>query len=141
VLGELHPRWVQAWDLPHPPVLFELAADVALARKLPQAQPLPRTLPVQRDIAIVVPETVTHERLMQIINGADTGGLLRAAALFDLYRPKPGTAASDIREGEKSLAVRLTLGSQGTLVDEQMDAAVGTIVERLQTELAARLRC
>ena len=140
VLGELHPRWVQIWELQHSPVLFELAADVALARKLPQAQPLPRTLPVQRDIAIVVPETVTHERLMQTINGADTGGLLREAALFDLYRPKPGAAASDIREGEKSLAVRLTLGSQGTLVDEQADTAVRTIVERLQTELAARLR-
>ncbi|MDR2991448.1 MAG: phenylalanine--tRNA ligase subunit beta [Burkholderiaceae bacterium] len=140
VLGELHPRWAQAWDLPHPPVVFELVADIVLARQLPQAQPLPRTLPVQRDIAIVVPETVTHERLMQTVGDADTAGLLREAALFDLYRPKPGAAASDIRAGEKSLAVRLTLGGQDTLTDEQADAAVCAVVECLQAGLNARLR-
>ena len=140
MLGELHPRWIQAWDLPHPPVLFELAADIALARRLPHAQPLPHALAMQRDIAIVVPEAVTHERLMQAINSADTGGLLRAAVLFDLYRPKPGAAGADIHAGEKSLAVRLTLGSQDTLTDERTDAAVRAVVGRLQTELNARLR-
>jgi phenylalanyl-tRNA synthetase beta chain len=140
VLGELHPRWVQSWDLPHPPVVFELAADIVQARRLPQAQPLPRALPVQRDIAIAVPEAVTHERLMQAVHGADTGGLLRAAALFDLYRPKSNAAASDIRADEKSLAVRLTLGGQDTLTDEQTDAAVRAVVERLQADLSARLR-
>jgi len=121
-------------------VLFELAADIALARRLPHAQPLPHALAMQRDIAIVVPEAVTHERLMQAINSADTGGLLRAAVLFDLYRPKPGAAGADIHAGEKSLAVRLTLGSQDTLTDERTDAAVRAVVGRLQTELNARLR-
>jgi phenylalanyl-tRNA synthetase beta chain len=140
VLGQLHPRWAQAWELAHPPVLFELAADIVLARQLPQAKALPRALPAQRDIAVVVPETVTHERLMQVINGADTGGLLREAALFDLYRPKSGAPASDMRAGEKSLAVRLTLGDRDTLTDEQTDTAVCAIVESLQARLGARLR-
>jgi phenylalanyl-tRNA synthetase beta chain len=140
VLGELHPRWVQAWELPHPPMLFELAADIVLTRALPQAQPLPRLLPVQRDIAVVVPEAVTHERLMQTITGADTGGLLREAVLFDIYRPKPGAAAADIGVSEKSLAVRLTLCGETALTDESIDAAVRAIVAHLQTALGARLR-
>jgi phenylalanyl-tRNA synthetase beta chain len=95
---------------------------------------------VQRDIAIVVPEAITHEQLMQAVNSADTGGLLRVAALFDLYRPKPGAAASDIRAGEKSLAVRLILGGRDTLTDEQIDTAVQVVVKCLQTGLGARSR-
>ena len=43
--------------------------------------------------------------------------------------------------GEKSLAVRLVLVSEGeTLTDERIDAAVKAVVERLQGDLGARLR-
>ena len=42
---------------------------------------------------------------------------------------------------EKSLAVRLVLGStHDTLTDERIDAAVKAVLERLATELGARLR-
>ena len=44
--------------------------------------------PVQRDIAVVVGDQVTHAALMQAIWDAPTGGLLRDAQLFDVYRPK-----------------------------------------------------
>jgi phenylalanyl-tRNA synthetase beta chain len=43
--------------------------------------------------------------------------------------------------GEKSLAVRLTLGSPAaTLTEEQIEAAVATVVQQLQTDVQARLR-
>jgi phenylalanyl-tRNA synthetase beta chain len=43
--------------------------------------------------------------------------------------------------GEKSLAVRLVLSSdEATLTDDQIDAAVKAVVDRLQTALGARLR-
>ncbi len=139
VLGELHPRWRQAWELPQAPVLFEIDLDAVLARQVPLLQPVPRFQPAQRDIAVIVAEAVSHDALMDTIRSADTGGLLRDAFLFDVYRPKQ--AGGGMAAGEKSLAVRLTLASpEATLTDEQIDAAVRAVTERIAARLGGRLR-
>ena len=142
VVGELHPRWRQQWELPQAPVLFELDLDAVLHHPLPQARPVPRRQSVERDIAVVVKEAVTHGALMAAVHAAPTGGLLRSASLFDIYRPKAGAeGAGGMAAGDKSLAVRLVLGSEAdTLTDERIDAAVRAVVERLRDELGARLR-
>ena len=70
---------------------------------------------------------------------ADTGGLLRDALLFDVYKPKQASAGLGV--DEKSLAVRLTLGSaDATLTDEQIDQAVKAVVDRIASEHGGRLR-
>lgn len=138
-IGELHPRWRQAWDLPHAPVLFELDLDAVLDRELPAFQPVPRFQPAERDIAVIVADSVTHAQLMDAIRGSDTGGLLRDALLFDVYKPKQATGG--LAAGEKSLAVRLTLASpDATLTDDQIDAAVRAVVDRIGQRLGGRLR-
>ena len=138
-IGELHPRWRQAWELPHAPVLFELDLEAVLERAVPTFQPVPRFQPAERDIAVIVADTVTHAQLMEAIASADTGGLLRDALLFDVYKPKQATAG--MAAGEKSLAVRLTLASpEATLTDEQIDAAVQAVVARIGERLGGRLR-
>ncbi|MBK0393098.1 phenylalanine--tRNA ligase subunit beta [Ramlibacter algicola] len=138
-VGELHPRWRQAWDLPLAPVLFELDLEPVLAHPLPAAQAVPRHQPVERDIAVIVGDAVTHDALLGAIRTADTGGLLRDASLFDVYRPKQ--PLTGIAAGEKSMAVRLTLGDpDATLTEAQIDAAVAAVVARLQSALGARLR-
>ena len=141
-VGELHPRWRQQWELPQAPVLFELVLDAVMQRDLPQAQPVPRHPPAERDIAVVVPDQVSHGQLMASVQAAATDGLLRGANLFDIYRPKPGAeAAAGMTPHEKSLAVRLLLGSASeTLTDERIDAAVKAVLDRLQADLGARLR-
>ncbi|MBX3653284.1 MAG: phenylalanine--tRNA ligase subunit beta [Ramlibacter sp.] len=138
-IGELHPKWRQSYDLVHAPVLFELALDAVLDTGIPRFEPVARRQSVTRDIAVIVPEKVTHAALMAAIHPADRGGLLRHAVLFDVYRPKQ--AGAGLREGEKSLAVRLTLhDDDATLTDDQIDAAVQAVVERLSGQLGARLR-
>jgi phenylalanyl-tRNA synthetase beta chain len=138
-VGELHPRWRQSWDLPQAPVLFELDLDAVLARDLPSFQPVPRLQPAERDIAVIVADSVTHAAVMESIHSADTGGLLRDALLFDVYKPKQATAG--MAAGEKSLAVRLTLASpEATLTDDQIDAAVRAVVDRIGERLGGRLR-
>jgi len=139
VLGELHPRWRQQWELPHTPLLFELDLDAVIQRQVAAFQPVPKFQPAERDIAVIVSEQVTHAALMDAIRSADTGGLLRDALLFDVYRPQQSTAA--LRAGEKSLAVRLTLASpDATLTDDQIEAAVRAVVERIASQLGGRLR-
>ncbi len=146
VVGELHPRWRQKWDFAHAPIVFELDLEALAERPVPVAKPVPKFQAVERDIAVVVAEGVTHGALMQAITSASTGGLLRDAVLFDIYRPQPardGTvvAAGGLAAGEKSMAVRLSFQGDGaTLTDEQVDPAVRTIVDRLAADLGARLR-
>ncbi len=138
-VGELHPRWRQAYELAQAPVLFELALDAVLTRSVPGFQPVSKLQPVERDIAVIVLEKVTHAALMAAIHGADTRGLLKSATLFDIYRPQQANAAMQL--GEKSLAVRLVLGSDdATLTDEQIELAVKAVLESLAGSLQARLR-
>jgi phenylalanyl-tRNA synthetase beta chain len=137
-IGELHPRWRQAWDLAHAPVMFELEMSAVLQRAVPSFTGVARHQAVERDLAVWVDEQVTHAALMQAIWRAPTQGLLRDALLFDVYRPAP-QAGEPVRE--KSLAVRLTLNSdEATLTEMQIEAAVGAVVQQLQTDLQARLR-
>jgi phenylalanyl-tRNA synthetase beta chain len=138
-VGELHPRWRQQWELPHTPLLFELDLDAVVDRRVPVFEPVPRFQPAERDIAVIVDEKVTHDQLLAAIRSADTGGLLRDALLFDVYKPQQASTSLAIHE--KSLAVRLTLArSDATLTDEQIDGAVRAVVERVTTQLGGRLR-
>lgn len=138
-VGELHPQWRQGYELAQAPIVFELALDAVLQRSVPSFQPVSKLQPVERDIAVIVAEAVTHSALMAAIQGADTRGLLKSATLFDIYRPQQANAAMQL--GEKSLAVRLVLGSDdATLTDEQIEQAIKAVLENLGSSLQARLR-
>ena len=139
VIGELHPRWRQQWEFAHAPVLFELDLDAVQHRPVPAFVPVPRFQSAERDIAVIVKDKVSHAELMSAIRLADTSGLLRDAMLFDVYKPKQ--AAAGVAADEKSMAVRLTLGSaEATLTDEQIDGAILAVIDSIATRLGGRLR-
>jgi phenylalanyl-tRNA synthetase beta chain len=140
VVGELHPRWRQGYEISGgAPIVFELSLDAALLRALPQGQPLPRQQAVQRDLALVVKDSTTHDALMATITAAG-GALLRSAKLFDVFKPAAGNS-TDLQADERSLAVRLELlDDEATLTDERIDAAVADIVAAAASQLGARLR-
>ncbi|MEZ5665373.1 MAG: phenylalanine--tRNA ligase subunit beta [Burkholderiaceae bacterium] len=143
-VGELHPRWRQAYDVSLTPVLFELDLEAVLGRQVPVFASVSRHQAVERDLAIVVRESVTHDAVMTAIRSCGHAWL-RDAVLFDVYRPKkqaegaavPGALAAD----EKSLAVRLVLSrDDATLTDEEIDACVQDVLKSLEQRVAARLR-
>lgn len=137
-VGELHPRWRQAYELPQAPVLFELDLAALLVRPLPLAAALTRQQGVTRDLALVLPDQVSHDALMAVVL-ADASGLVRSARLFDLYKPK--SAQAGMAADERSLAVRLELRDDDeTLTEERIDAALRATLARLQDQLGARLR-
>jgi phenylalanyl-tRNA synthetase beta chain len=139
-VGELHPRWRQAWELTSAPVMFELSLDAVTARTVPVAKSVAKHQSVERDLAVIVSEQVTHAQLMAAIFTAPTQGVLRDAVLFDIYRPKAESSAG-LAVGEKSLAVRLTLHSdEATLTDAQIDATMTAVLSQLTQQVAARLR-
>ena len=142
-VGEIHPRWRLAYELSQAPVMFELELAPILQRSVPVFKAVARHQAVERDIAVLVAEAVTHANVMSAVWSAPTGGVLRDATLFDIYRPKPAQDVSEPASSavEKSLAVRLTLNStEATLTEEQIELAVAAVVHSLVTGVAARQR-
>ncbi|MBA4177808.1 MAG: phenylalanine--tRNA ligase subunit beta [Leptothrix sp. (in: Bacteria)] len=137
-VGELHPKWRQAYELPQAPVLFELELDAVLDVPVPVFTPVSRQQPVQRDLALVLRDDVSHDALRSCLQD-DPQGLLRSATLFDIY--KPAAPVAGLAQGERSLAVRLELrDAAATLTDERIDAALAAAVARAAQTFGARLR-
>jgi len=142
-VGELHPRWRQSYELALAPVMFELDLDAVLNRPVPVFKPVSKYQDVERDIAVMVDESVTYDALMSAVWAAATDGVLRDAVLFDVYRPKLGKDSEMDAEPnrQKSMAVRLTLNTdEGTLTETQIEAVVQAVLTSLTTALAARQR-
>jgi phenylalanyl-tRNA synthetase beta chain len=138
IIGELHPRWRQGYELPHAPIVFEVELESLLERDVPQFHAIPKHQSSWRDIAVIAKDSVTHEALMQAIRATPTA-LIRSAQLFDIY--KPGAATADMAAGERSMAVRLELlDDDNTLTDERIDAAVAQVLDNLGQRLGVRLR-
>ena len=141
-VGELHPQWRQTFGLMQVPILFELDLNAVLQRKVAVLQSVAKFQPVQRDIAVVVADDVTHGALISAVWAAPTMGLLRDAQLFDVYRSKVAKDVSAAYSAnDRSLAVRLTLNSDDvTLSEEQIEGAVKAVVDQLMTSVGARQR-
>jgi phenylalanyl-tRNA synthetase beta chain len=140
-VGELHPKWRQSYDLNQAPVLFEVDLDAVLCREIPRFKQVPKFQAIERDIAVLVNESVSHDALMAAIWAAPVGGVLRDALLFDIYRPK-SAATADGQITDKSMAVRLTLNAtdEAALTEAQIDATVAAVVSTLAERIGARQR-
>jgi phenylalanyl-tRNA synthetase beta chain len=138
-VGELHPKWRQAYELPVAPLLFELDAAALTQRDLPQYTPVQRQQSVWRDVSVIASQAVTHAALTQTIAEARHDGVIRSTRLFDIY--KPAGSGGDLRPGERSLSVRLELlDDDVTLTDERIDAVVADVLATLGQRLGVRLR-
>ena len=89
---------------------------------------------ISRDIAMIVAEDLTHEKISEVIFHP-TEPLLERVEFFDLF------AGAEIGKGKKSLAYRLTYRDRSrTLTNEEVNAAHAKIRERLRSDLGAELR-
>ncbi|CAH2783553.1 MAG: Phenylalanyl-tRNA synthetase beta chain (EC [Candidatus Burkholderia crenata] len=142
-IGDLHPRWMQKYDLPHAPVLFEIEAEALMQRALPVPSEVSKFPPVRRDIAIVVDQKVEVQALIDELESARFEPACKhvtRVALFDEFRPKSSTSGG-LDTHEKSLAFRVTLqDTGGTLQDKTVETAIKALVERLARVHGARLR-
>ena len=142
-IGELHPRWLQKYDLATAPVVWEVELDAITAVGLPKYREVPRVPAVTRDIALVVRQDVAVQDLVDTFEKAAVGTpwqrYLQGVVLFDEFRPKAATAA--IGAQEKSLAFRITLqDTDSTLQDDIVEAATQQLIRAAGDAFGARLR-
>lgn len=134
VIGELHPEWVQKYELPTPPVVFELDVAAVLQAQVPAYGEVSKFQPVIRDLAIVLDQKVELQTLLDGLK-ANQPALVRGVNLFDLYVGK------GVPEGKKSLAFRIVMqDTQRTLQDSEVDAAMQQITTYLVQTFGAQLR-
>lgn len=133
-LGMLHPALAAQLDLDGNALLFELDLEALGQGTLPSYAPISRYPSIRRDIALVLDAGIDFAAVEHCIRSAGCEWL-RDLVLFDVY------AGENIEKGRKSLALGLILqASSQTLTDEMIDGAVSDIIDRLGSELGARLR-
>jgi len=93
---------------------------------------------ISRDIAMIVPDTLSHEEIWKVID-EPMEPLLTNVEFFDHVVGK--RAEELFGSGKKSVAYRLTYRDQSrTLTNEEVNAAHAKIRERLRSDLGAELR-
>lgn len=134
ILGEIHPVWVQRYELGPAPVVFEVELDAALAAVLPAYREISRQPAVTRDLALVVGQELSVAGVLAVLHEA-APAIVRGISLFDVYQGK------GIEPEKKSLAFRVLMqDTQRTLEDAEVEQAVEALVRHAEAKLGARLR-
>jgi phenylalanyl-tRNA synthetase beta chain len=109
-------------------------ADSPLAKSTAKKfRELDRFPSIRRDIAMIVPDEISHEKILRTIEEPHEP-LLESVELFDLFTEQVGAA-------RKSLAYRLTYRDRSrTLTSEEVNEVHARIRERLKRELGVTLR-
>ena len=134
-IGELHPSVLAGAKLEGRLVAFEIDVEPVLAAaRIPRSQPLPRFPSVERDLAVVVEDTVAAAAVLGVIKES-AGDLLEEVRAFDEYR------GAQVAEGHKSIAFTLTFRSpERTLTDAEVDKVMSEIKLGLEKRHRARFR-
>jgi phenylalanyl-tRNA synthetase beta chain len=134
-IGELHPSVTSRAHIDGRVVAFEIDVEPVLAAaRVARAQPLPRFPAVERDLAVVVDDTVAAGAVLASIKEL-AGELLERVQAFDEYR------GSQVPDGHKSIAFTLTFrSSERTLTDAEVDRVMSQIKLGLEKRHRARFR-
>jgi phenylalanyl-tRNA synthetase beta chain len=134
VIGEIHPAWVQRFELGVAPIVFEVDLDAALSALRPESGEISRMPAVLRDLALVVPASVPAERVLAALREA-APTTVREIVLFDVYQGK------GVEFGCKSLAFRISMqDTQHTLEDAEVDEAISGLLQHIERAVGGRLR-
>lgn len=96
--------------------------------------PLPKTMAVKRDLALLIDTSVTMQQIEATVRESERK-LLRDITLFDVYE------GDKLPEGKKSYAIAITLqDDERTLNDKQIEAVMKKIITNLQNKVGATLR-
>ena len=124
------------YDLRHAVAGIELKWDALVRAFEPvrRANPVPRFPGIERDLSIVVDESVRWANVESAVAGAKLSSLAKIEFVTTFRNKQVG-------EGKKSLTLKLEFRDAGrTLTSEEVDAQVAIVVKVLGEKFAAALR-
>ncbi len=136
-LGIISKKLASKFDIKQEVIYCELDwhALVNLSlRKSVSYSALAKTMPVKRDLALLLDKAVSMEQVEATVRESERR-LLKEITLFDVYEGK------NLPEGKKSYAITMTLqDAEKTLNDKQIEAVMNKIIANLTKKLGAELR-
>ena len=134
--GEVHPEVLENYDINKRAYLAELNVTklVKYSRENKKYVEVPKFPAVERDIAILVDESIEVGQIEKIITKKGKKQL-ESVKLFDIYRD------DKIGENKKSVAYSLIFRDKNkTLSDDEINVAMENIISELQKVFGAELR-
>lgn len=136
-LGIVADPLLKAADIKQPVYFAELdlmaLVKLAMGRKVTYS-PLPKTMTVERDLALLLDSSATFGQVKDVVCGSERR-LLRDVTLFDVYEGK------NLPAGKKSYAISISLrDDEKTLQDKAIEQVMKRIIDNLKSKLGAELR-
>jgi phenylalanyl-tRNA synthetase beta chain len=134
VVGRLHPALEKKLDLQGPIYLFELNYEYFNKATNAVFQAPSRFPAIRRDLALLVDNHLPSDNLIECVRKS-APDVLRDVGIFDVYTGK------GVEPGKKSIALGLILQHPSrTLVDEEVNNIIQTVVNNLEKDCSAKLR-
>lgn len=133
-IGTLHPELERRLDLAGPILVFELSLQALMDGRVPGFQPLSKFPAIRRDLAIVLDQEIAFAAVREVILSVPQD-FLQEIRLFDLYR------GEKIDSKRKSFALGLIFqATSRTLRDGEVEAYMEAVVQKLSSQLGAKIR-
>lgn len=129
-MGQLHPILKDKLKLNQDAFIFELNLDEIIKAINPTTvryKKLPQFPEVQRDLAFVVPDSVSYDELQKVVKKAVQTNLFKGCEVFDVYK------GENIEKGFKSIAFRVKMQDENaTLTDEIVETQMKSVRDSLE---------
>ena len=133
-IGQIHPSIAQKIGLNGKVFACEVLIDKISQRDVPNAKEISKFPANRRDLALIVAENVPSGDIIEACR-AVAGEKLTNVNLFDVYQ------GQGIAEGQKSLAISLTIqDNEKTLEEEEINAVISVVLTELKRRFNAYLR-
>jgi phenylalanyl-tRNA synthetase beta chain len=136
-VGEVKRLVLDRFDIRQPVFFASFNWDLLLAGTGPDLikfQELPKQLPVDRDLAIVVSKSLAFQQVEEVVKGLRLDKL-HEIQLFDIFE------SEKLGANKKSLAVHFQfLDAEKTLTDKEVEGMMNKIMISLERELSAEIR-
>lgn len=135
-VGEVHPTVLSNLDIKEKLYIADIDIDKLSAIKNTQYvfEAIPKYPSVERDIAVIVKESVSAKDIVKTVKNAG-GNLLKNVDIFDVYR------GGQVAKGNKSVAIALEFRlPDRTLTEDEVNQKINKILKRLEVDLEATLR-
>ena len=136
--GDIHPNVLAEFDVAAPVASFEIFLDALPPEKRrTRARPpmvAPDLLPVRRDFAFVLDESVPAGDVVKAAAGADKA-LITDVSVFDVF------SGASLGPGKKSVAIEVTLQPrERTLTDPEIDAVAKKVIAEVRRVTGGEIR-